>query len=164
MLCLFPSLAQQKWLVRERTFSDPTLLMARLLAIDYGTKRSGIAVTDPMQIIATALETVRTHELLAFLKNYTQRETVEAFIVGMPRRLDSTDTHATPFVTAFVKTLQKTFPTIPVHTHDERFTSSMALQSMIAGGTSKQYRRQKENLDKVSATIILQSFMESQAR
>jgi len=135
--------------------------MPRLLAIDYGAKRTGIAVTDPLQIIATALETVRTHDLLDFLKKYSQSEPVEAFIVGMPRRLDNTDTDNTPRVVAFVKSLKKTFPDIPVHTHDERFTSSMALQSMIASGTKKSDRREKGNIDKISATIILQSFMES---
>lgn len=135
--------------------------MARLLAIDYGTKRTGIAVTDPMQIIASALETVPTHQLLDFLKNYATREPIEAFVVGMPTRLDGTDTDNTPRVRQFVKRLQNAFPAIPVHLHDERFTSAMALQAMIAGGTKKKDRRDKGNIDKVSATIILQSFMES---
>lgn len=135
--------------------------MARLLAIDYGAKRTGIAVTDPLQIIATALDTVRSHDLLDFLKKYTQQELVEAFIVGMPRRLDNTATNNTPLVEAFIKRLRNTFPDIPVYTHDERFTSSMALQSMIAGGSKKSDRREKGNIDKISATIILQSFMES---
>ncbi|GAB3180081.1 Holliday junction resolvase RuvX [Telluribacter humicola] len=136
--------------------------MARLLAIDYGAKRTGIAVTDPLQIIATALDTVRTHDLLDFLKKYTQQEPVEAFIVGMPRRLDNTATNNTPLVEAFIKRLRNTFPDIPVYTHDERFTSSMALQSMIASGSKKSDRREKGNIDKISATIILQSYMESQ--
>jgi len=135
--------------------------MSRLLAIDYGAKRTGIAVTDPLQIIATALDTVRTHDLIDFLKKYSQTESIEAFIVGMPRRLDNTDTDNTPRVVAFVKALKKSFPDIPVHTHDERFTSSMALQSMIASGTKKSDRREKGNIDKISATIILQSYMES---
>jgi len=135
--------------------------MPRLLAIDYGAKRTGIAVTDPLQIIATALETVRTHDLLEFLKKYCQSENIEAFIVGMPRRLDNTDTDNTPRVVAFVKLLKKNFPEIAVHEHDERFTSSMALQSMIASGAKKSDRREKGNIDKISATIILQSYMES---
>ena len=135
--------------------------MSRLLAIDYGAKRTGIAVTDPLQIIATALDTVRTHDLMDFLKKYSQTESIEAFIVGMPRRLDNTDTDNTPRVVSFVKALKKSFPDIPIHTHDERFTSSMALQSMIASGTKKSDRREKGNIDKISATIILQSFMES---
>jgi len=135
--------------------------MSRLLAIDYGAKRTGIAVTDPLQIIATALDTVRTHDLMDFLKKYSQTESIEAFIVGMPRRLDNTDTDNTPRVVSFVKALKKSFPDIPIHTHDERFTSSMALQSMIASGTKKSDRREKGNIDKISATIILQSYMES---
>ncbi len=135
--------------------------MARLLAIDYGSKRTGIAVTDPMQIIATALETVPTHQLLDFLKKYTGTEPVEAFIVGMPTRLDGTDTDNTQRVRQFVSRLENALPQIPVYLHDERFTSSMALQAMIAGGTKKKDRREKGNIDKVSATIILQSFMES---
>ena len=135
--------------------------MSRLLAIDYGAKRTGLAVTDPLQIIATALDTVRTHELLDFLKKYSQSESIEAFIVGMPRKLDNTDSDNAPRVVAFLKILKKSFPEIPIHTHDERFTSSMALQTMIAGGYKKSDRREKGNIDKISATIILQSFMES---
>lgn len=134
--------------------------MPRLLAIDYGLKRTGIAVTDPLQIIATALETVLTADLMAFLKKYVASEPVETFVVGMPRQLDNTATNNTPHVVGFVKRLKEAFPDIPVHTHDERFTSSMALQSMLASGTSKKDRREKGNIDKVSATIILQSYME----
>lgn len=135
--------------------------MPRLLAIDYGSKRSGIAVTDPLQIIATALETVPTHTLLDFLKKYAGQEQLEAFIIGMPKRLDNTASENAARVVAFIKVLKKGFPDIPVHTHDERFTSSMALQSMIASGTKKSDRREKGNIDKISATIILQSYMES---
>ena len=135
----------------------------RLLAIDYGSKRTGLAVTDPLQIIATALETVRTHLLLDYLKNYLEKEAVEAIVIGMPRRLDSSDTHNTQPVRVFIKKLEATFPDIPVHPHDERFTSSMALQAMITGGSKKSERREKGNIDKVSAVIILQSYMESQS-
>jgi putative Holliday junction resolvase len=135
--------------------------MPRLLAIDYGAKRTGIAVTDPLKIIATALDTVRTHDLMEFLKKYAGQEQIEAFVVGMPKRLDNTASENAARVTAFVKTLQKGFPDIPVHLHDERFTSSMALQSMIAAGSKKSDRMSKGNIDKISATIILQSFMES---
>lgn len=134
----------------------------RLLAIDYGSKRTGLAVTDPLQIIATALETVRTHLLLDYLKKYVENEEVEAIVIGMPRRLDSSDTHNTQAVRIFIKKLEATFPGIPVHPHDERFTSSIALQAMIAGGSKKSERQEKGNLDKVSAVVILQSFMESQ--
>lgn len=136
--------------------------MSRLIAVDYGAKRTGLAVTDPLQIIATALETVRTHDLIEFLKKYVEKEEVEAFVVGMPRKLDNSDSENAARVQVFVKTLKKTFPQIPVHTHDERFTSSMALQSMIASGSKKSDRREKGNIDKISATIILQSFMEAQ--
>jgi putative holliday junction resolvase len=135
--------------------------MPRLLAIDYGSKRCGIAVTDPLQIIATALDTVPTHLLLDFLKKYADREQIEAFIIGMPKKLDNSDSDNAARVAGFVRTLEKSFPDIPIHTHDERFTSSMALRSMIAGGSKKSDRRDKGNIDKVSATIILQSFMES---
>ena len=134
----------------------------RLLAIDYGSKRTGLAVTDPLQIIATALETVRTHLLLDYLKKYVESEGVEAIVIGMPRRLDSSDTHNTQAVRIFIKKLEATFPDIPVHPHDERFTSSIALKAMIAGGSKKSERQEKGNLDKVSAVVILQSFMESQ--
>ena len=136
--------------------------MSRILAIDYGAKRTGLAVTDPLQIIATGLETVRTFLVIDFLKQYLDKEPVEAFVVGMPTRLDSTDTNNTPLVRGFIKQLQKAFPEVPIHPHDERFTTSMALQSMIANGTKKSDRRQKGALDQVSATIILQSFMSQQ--
>ncbi|KAA0990374.1 Holliday junction resolvase RuvX [Dyadobacter aurulentus] len=135
--------------------------MGRLLAIDFGSKRSGIAVTDPLQIIATALDTVATHDLRNFIKKYSEKEQLEAFIVGMPKKLDNTDSENAARVNAFIKLLRKDFPEIPVHTHDERFTSSMALQSMISAGSKKSDRREKGNIDKVSATIILQSYMES---
>lgn len=135
--------------------------MARILAIDFGTKRTGIAVTDPLQIIATALDTVRTHDLLDFLIKYAQKEPVEAFVVGMPHRLDGSDTNNTQHVKGFIKQLRKAFPQTPVHDHDERFTSSMAMQAMIAGGMKKSDRRDKANVDKISAVIILQSFLSS---
>ncbi len=135
--------------------------LARIVAIDYGGKRTGIAVTDPLQIIASALAMVPSAEVIAYLKNYVVQEPVEAFVVGMPIRLDGTDSSNTPAVKAFVKKLEAAFPTLPVHLHDERFTSKMALQAMIANGSTKKDRRDKGNIDKVSAAIILQSFMES---
>ena len=135
--------------------------MSRIVSIDYGAKRTGIAVTDPLQIIATALETVRSHELLEYLKTYAGREPIESFVVGMPKNLDSSDTNNTPLVKIFIKHLKKAFPDFPVYEHDERFTSKMAMQAMIASGTKKSDRRQKGNIDKVSAVIILQSFLES---
>ena len=135
--------------------------MARVLAIDYGAKRTGLAVTDPLGIIATALEVVPSHELEGFLTNYFEKETVEKVVVGMPRKLDGTDTNATPLVKAFVNRFRKVFPNKELILHDERFTSKMALDSMIAGGTRKKDRQEKGNIDKVSATIILQSYLES---
>lgn len=135
--------------------------MPRILAIDYGAKRTGLAVTDPSKIIASALETVPTDNLLAYLKKYTQTETVEAFVVGMPKNLDGTTTDGTPYVERFVVELKNIFPEIPIHLHDERFTSKMAMQTMIAGGMKKKDRQIKGNIDKISAVIILQSFMES---
>jgi putative Holliday junction resolvase len=135
--------------------------VARLIAIDYGTKRVGLAATDPLQLIALGLDTVHANDVLAFLKAYAQREAIEAFVVGMPRRLDGTATDATPHVRGFIKSLKKAFPETPVHEHDERFTSVLAQRAMLAGGLSKKDRRDKATVDKVSATILLQSFMES---
>jgi putative holliday junction resolvase len=136
--------------------------MPRILAIDYGTKRVGLAVTDPLKIIASALDTVHSKDIFVFLKTYLETEEVEAFVVGMPVNLDGEDTNNTPHVKGFVRNLKKTYPDIPVHLHDERFTSKMALQAMIAGGSSKKDRREKGNIDKISATIILQSYMEKE--
>ncbi|CAD5248035.1 MULTISPECIES: Holliday junction resolvase RuvX [unclassified Imperialibacter] len=135
--------------------------MGRILAIDYGGKRTGIAVTDPLQLIATSLEMVRSHELIAFLKQYLQKETVDAFVVGMPKKLDNTDTNGTLLVNRFLVQLKKEFAEMPVHLIDERFTSKMAMDTMIAGGMKKKDRRIKGNVDKISAVIILQSYMES---
>ncbi|MCF6352103.1 MAG: Holliday junction resolvase RuvX [Cyclobacteriaceae bacterium] len=137
--------------------------MGRLLAIDYGLKRVGLAVTDPLQIIATALETVPAKQVLNFLIAYGKIEKIDAFIVGNPRNLNMQKTDSTDAVYKFVALLKKTFPKHTVHLHDERFTSKMALDAMIRGGSTKKDRRKKENIDKVSATIILQSFMESQS-
>jgi len=133
--------------------------MPRIVAIDYGGKRTGIAVTDPLQIIATALETVPTKDLIAFLKEYSLKEDVESFVVGEPKNLNGSDTDATQMVKDFVIILKSQFPEKSVHMIDERYTSKMALQSMIAGGTKKKDRKVKGNIDKISATIILQDFM-----
>lgn len=135
--------------------------MGRLVGIDYGLKRTGLAVTDPLRIIATPLDTVPTHDLIRYLTDYSQREPVDAFVVGLPKKLDNSDTHATQPVRALLRQLEKKFPQLAVYSHDERFTTRMALEAMIAGGTSKKYRRQKGNIDKVSATIILQSYLEA---
>lgn len=133
--------------------------MPRILAIDYGAKRTGLAVSDPLKIIASALETVPSQTLIDYLKKYTQSEEVEAFVVGMPKSLDGTDTHGTVYVNRLIEELKIHFPAMPVHLVDERFTSKMAVQTMIAGGMKKKDRQVKGNVDKISAVIILQSFM-----
>ncbi len=135
--------------------------MGRILAIDFGRKRVGLAVTDPLKIIATSLKTIPPNELVAFLKSYHLAEGVETIVLGMPTRLDGTDTNITAQVKGLTKTLKTAFPDINVVNHDERFTSAIALKSMIASGTTKKDRRTKGNIDMVSATIILQSYMES---
>jgi putative Holliday junction resolvase len=134
--------------------------MGRILAIDYGQKRTGLAVTDPLRIIATPLETVPSFELLTFLKSYLQKETVDEFVIGMPKTLMNEDSEIAPLVRKFIEVLKKTFPDKPVHLADERFTSSMAQRALIEGGMKKKNRQVKGNVDKVSAAIILQSFME----
>ncbi len=135
--------------------------MSRILAIDYGAKRTGLAVTDPLGIIATPLDYIQTHELENFLKDYFQRETVDKVILGKPSKLDGSDTNATSLVQAFINRFKKVFPNKELILHDERFTSKMALDAMIAGGMKKKGRQEKGNIDKVSATIILQSYLES---
>jgi putative holliday junction resolvase len=134
--------------------------MPRILAIDYGSKRVGLAVTDPLQIIATALDTVHSKDVIDYLKKYLQTEDVEAFVVGKPSNMQGNPTDASPLVEAFVNLLKKQFPEKPIHLQDERFTSKMALASMIASGTKKKDRQNKSNIDKVSAVIILQSYLE----
>jgi putative Holliday junction resolvase len=135
--------------------------MSRILAIDYGLKRTGIAVTDPLQIIATALETVETSTLIPFLKSYFTKEPVHQLVVGFPKRLNNEDTDMTPHVRKLVETLKSNFPAIPVALIDERFTSSIAKQTMIDGGMKKKDRRVKGNVDKISATLILQTYLNS---
>jgi putative holliday junction resolvase len=135
--------------------------MGRIVAIDYGTKRVGLATTDVLQIIANPLETVHAKDVLVYLKNYVQREPVEAFVLGMPKRLSGEDTQATQHVVGFHRILQKTFPGIPVHLVDERFTSKMAQAAMLTGGLKKKDRQDKGTVDRVSAAIILQSYLES---
>lgn len=133
--------------------------MGRVLAIDYGLKRTGIAVSDPLRIIATPLETVLTHTLISFLKAYTAKEVVDEFVIGMPKTLKNEDSQIAPQVRKFIVALKAAFPETPVHEVDERFTSSMAQQAMIQGGMKKKDRQVKGNADKISATLILQSFM-----
>lgn len=135
--------------------------MGRILAIDFGLKRTGLAVTDSLKIIANGLETVPTHTLITFLEAYFKKEIVDAVVIGMPKNLDNSDTDSTAGVRIFIKSFKKKFPELALHEHDERFTSKLAMQAMIAGGMSKKDRREKGNIDRVSATIILQSYMEA---
>jgi putative Holliday junction resolvase len=138
--------------------------MGRILAIDYGRKRVGLAVTDPGKIIATSLTTVHAKDIFDFLKDYLQKEEVEGFVVGEARKLDNTLSESAEFIEPFVKKLRKTFPDKPVERMDERFTSKMALDAMIQGGTKKKDRQDKGRIDTISATIILQSYMEKPDR
>lgn len=138
--------------------------MGRILAIDYGRKRCGIAVTDVMQIIATGLQTVPTAELMNFLKQYVQKEQVDTFVVGYAKHLDATDSESMLYIRPFVEKLKKEFATTPVEMVDERFTSKIAFQAMIDGGLKKKQRQDKALIDTVSATIILQSYMEQKQR
>ena len=133
--------------------------MGRLLAIDYGLKRTGIAVSDPLKIIATALDTVATEKLLEFLENYFKKEPVETIIVGMPRRLNNAPSEMAAEVMKLMKILQEKFPSIPVKEMGERHTSQAALEAMLAGGMKKKDRQDKGNVDKISAVLILQEYM-----
>jgi putative Holliday junction resolvase len=130
------------------------------MAFDYGTKRIGVAVTDPMQIIATALTTVHPQDIWTFLTEYLQTEQIETFIVGKPKQLDGSDSESASHVVGFMRKLKKTYPTIPVMEIDERFTSKMASAAIAQSGKKKKDRQQKGLVDTVSATIILQSYME----
>jgi len=129
------------------------------MCIDYGGKRTGLAVTDPLQIIASALTTVETKDLMPYLKKYVQQEPVELILVGEPKNWDDSDTHATPLVAAFVKILAKELPNIPVKMVDERYTSRMATQAMVEMGMKKKDRRVKGNVDQIAATIMLQEYL-----
>lgn len=133
--------------------------MARILSIDYGLKRTGIAVTDPLQIIATGLTTVHSKELISFLKDYFSREPVELIIIGEPRNWDDTATHATPLVEKCIKDLQKHFPHMPIKKVDERYTSKMAKDAMLEMGLKKKDRRNKALVDEIAATIMLQEYL-----
>jgi putative holliday junction resolvase len=135
--------------------------MPRILAIDYGLKRTGIAVTDPLQIIASGLTTVESPKLIAFLKDYFSKETVELIIIGEPKNWDDTDTHATPLVRQILKKLRKEFPAMPIKTVDERNTSKMASRAMIDMGMKKKQRQNKALIDEIAATIMLQDYLTS---
>ena len=135
--------------------------MSRILAIDYGRKRTGIAVTDPMQIIANGLTTVPTGELMDFLLDYMKREKVERIIIGHPKQMNNQDSESMKYIVPFVNRLKKVLPDVPLEMVDERFTSVLAHQAMLAGLLKKKDRQNKALVDEISATIILQSYLES---
>lgn len=135
--------------------------MGRILALDFGKKRTGIAVTDELQIIASGLTTVNTKELIEFLKDYTLNENVELFLVGEPKQMDYSESESEIVIKPFLKTLKKEFPKIPIKRVDERFTSKMAFQVMLDSGVKKEKRKNKALIDEISATIILQSYLYS---
>lgn len=134
--------------------------VARIMGIDYGTKRVGIAVTDPLQIIATGLTTVATEEAFSFIRQYFEEEEVECIVVGEPLHLDGSPSQITPQLQLFIAQLKKQFPTIAVETQDERFTSEEAKQIILKSGVNKKKRRDKSLIDKISAVLILQDFLE----
>jgi putative Holliday junction resolvase len=133
--------------------------MARIICIDYGLKRTGLAVTDPLQIIASGLTTVESKKLIPFLKEYFSREQVELILIGEPKNWDDTDTHATPLVEKCIKDLQKNFPKTPIKKVDERYTSKMAKDAMLEMGLKKMQRRNKALVDEIAATIMLQEYL-----
>jgi len=135
-------------------------LMARIVAIDYGEIRTGIAVTDELQLIASGLTTVTTRHLFAFLEDYIQKEKVELFVIGEPKQMNYKDSESEVFIKAFIKKLSDKFNLIPIKRIDERFTSKMAFQTMIDSGLTKKQRRNKALIDEISATIILQTYLE----
>ncbi|MEN9920024.1 MAG: Holliday junction resolvase RuvX [Bacteroidota bacterium] len=137
--------------------------MGRLLAIDYGTKRTGIAVTDPLKIISTGLTTVKTCTLMAYLKEYFNKEGVECVIVGLPKQMNNEPSATMVHINLFVKSFKTHFPLIPLEFYDERFTSVIAQRSMLESGMKKKDRQNKATIDEISATIILQDYMESRA-
>ncbi len=136
-------------------------MMGRILAIDYGRKRVGLAVTDPLKISANGLDTVQSHEVLSYLEKYISVEVVETFVIGLPKQMNGQDSESMQYIKPFATALQRKFPDIPVVYVDERFTSVLAHKAMLEGGLKKKDRQNKELVDKISATIILQSYLES---
>ncbi len=135
--------------------------MSRILAIDYGRKRTGIAVTDPMQIIANGLTTVPTHTLVDFLTNYFATEEVERVVIGLPKQMDNSPSESMQYITPFMNRYRKLFPNTPIEFVDERFTSVLAQRTILEAGLKKKARQNKALVDEVSATIILQTYMEN---
>jgi len=134
--------------------------MDRILGIDYGRKRVGVAVSDPLGLFASALDTVQSAKIIDYIKNYAQRENVTRLVVGWPTNMDGTPSEAAADVTAFLKRLSKAFPSVPVELEDERFTSVLAHRAMVDGGMKASQRRRKESVDRISAAIILQSYLD----
>lgn len=135
--------------------------MGRIISIDYGSKRTGLAVTDNLKLIAGGLTTVPTNELLSFLEDYTKKELVERIIIGLPKQMNNQPSESMKYIKPFVSLLQKKFPNIPIEYVDERFTSVLAHQAMLEGGLKKKNRQNKALVDEISAVIILQSYLES---
>lgn len=135
--------------------------MARILALDYGQKRTGVAVTDELQIIASGLTTVPTNELIDFLKEYISKENVELILIGEPKQMNNEASESEVFIKEFINKFEKEIPNMPYKRVDERYTSKMAFQTMIDSGLKKKQRRNKELIDEISATIILQSFLDT---
>lgn len=137
--------------------------MGRILGIDYGKKRIGLAVTDPLQMFASPLNTVSPAEFHIFINEYLKKEEIDAFVIGYPVQMNNQASESVKDIKPFIKNLRKTFPTILIHLVDERFTSKIAMQTMIAGGVKKKERQNKSMIDKISASIILQSFIDSRS-
>jgi putative Holliday junction resolvase len=137
--------------------------MGRILAIDYGSKRIGLAITDPMQIFASPLNTVSPKEFDNFIENYLKTEEVDAFVIGYPLQMNNQPSDAVKYINPFIKKLKKSYPEKVIHLADERFTSQMAFRTMIEGGVKKNKRQDKSMVDKISASIILQSFLDNRS-
>jgi len=136
--------------------------LPRILSIDYGSKRTGLAVTDPLKIIASGLTGIHTKDLENYLADYFKKEEVELVIIGHPTNWDDSDTHATPLVRAFINRFRKVFPRMPIEKVDERLTSKMAVQSMVESGIKKKNRQNKNLIDEIAATIMLQEYLQKQ--
>ena len=150
-----------QWVIIKIIIVFLSPIMSRILAIDYGRKRTGVAVSDAMQIIANGLTTVPTHELLDFITGYVQKEPVERILVGLPKQMNNEATESMKYIDPFVRSLKKRLPEIPVEFVDERFTSVLAHRTMLEAGLKKKDRQNKALVDEISATIILQTYLES---
>jgi len=137
--------------------------MGRIIGIDYGKKRIGLAVTDPLQIFASPLTTIAPAEFDSFMKEYLKKESVESFVIGYPRQMNNLPSESVKYIDPFIRKLKKSYPEIPVHCADERFTSRMAFRSMIEGGVKKEERKDKTMVDRISASLILQSFLDTRS-